>query len=330
MEGYSASHILLFGVIVVICLLIDLMAHRQDRPISIKSAILWTIFWIVVSLAFAVYIYVSHGVSDANAFLSGYVLEKTLSVDNLFVLMAIFASFGIPNKYQHRVLYYGILGALLLRLLFVGLGTSFISLFGDTALAIFGVFIIWSAIKMMQAAGLGALVYSWIKKQSVPVKKKQETDFTKHWSIRFFKHFFPVTPKMQGHDFFIHRAATPLFLCLITIEFADIMFAFDSVPAVIAITQKPFLVYTSNIFAILGMRSMYFCLAAAKESLVHLEKAVIAILIYIGAKMLVEVFFDTHISSTTSLYVVLSFMMIGVVASLIFPEKGQKTGKVTK
>ena len=322
MEGYSASSILIFSIVVILCLLIDLFAHKQDKAISVKSAILWTIFWVVVSLAFAVYVYVTHGAEDANAYLSGYVLEKTLSVDNLFVLMAIFASFGIPNKFQHRVLYYGILGALVLRLIFVGLGTAFISLFGDTALAIFGIFIIWSAFKMMQAAGLGALIYSWIKRQSLPEKKKtEETDFTKHWSIRFFKHLFPVTPHLDGHNFFVGRAATPLFLCLITVEFADIMFAFDSVPAVIAITEKPFLVYTSNIFAILGMRSMYFCLAAAKEALVHLEKAVIAILVYIGVKMLVDVFFNIHISSTTSLYVVLSFMAVGVIASLIFPEK---------
>ena len=121
MEGYSASSIILFSIVVILCLAIDLFAHKQDKEISIKSAALWTVFWILVSLAFGGYVYVTHGLEDANAFLSGYVLEKTLSVDNLFVLMAIFASFGIPNKYQHRVLYYGILGALVLRLIFVGL-----------------------------------------------------------------------------------------------------------------------------------------------------------------------------------------------------------------
>lgn len=324
MEGYSTASILIFSIIVILCLAIDLFAHKQDKEISIKSAVLWTIFWVVVSLAFAVYVYYTHGIEDANAYLSGYVLEKTLSVDNLFVLMAIFASFGIPNKFQHRVLYYGILGALVLRLVFVGLGTAFISMFGDTALTIFGIFIIWSAFKMMQAAGLGALIYSWVTNKELAQKKEEEMDFTQHWSIRFFKHFFKVTPHLHGHDFFVKRAATPLFLCLITVEFADVMFAFDSVPAVIAITEKPFLVYTSNIFAILGMRSMYFCLAAAKEALVHLEKAVIAILVYIGVKMLVAVFFDYHISSTTSLYVVLSFMALGVLASLVFPGKKTK------
>lgn len=325
MMGYSISSILIFSILVILCLAIDLMAHKQDKDVSIKSAIAWTIFWVFVSLLFAVYIYYTHGLEDATAYLSGYALEKTLSVDNLFVLMAIFASFGIPNRYQHRVLYYGILGALVLRLIFVGLGATFLNIFGDTALTIFGIFIIWTAIKMMQAAGLGALIYSWIKRQSLPKKRQEEeTDFTKHWAIRFFKHLFPVTPNLNGHDFFIGRAATPLFLCLITVEFADIMFAFDSVPAVLAITEKPFLVYTSNIFAILGMRSMYFCLAAAKKSLVHLEKAVIGILVYIGVKMLVDVFFDVHISSTASLGVVLSFLSVGILASLIFPAKEAK------
>lgn len=324
MIEYSFSNVFFFAIIVVLCLAIDLFAHKQDKPVSIKSAVLWTIFWIVISLLFAFYVYETHGVADASAYLSGYILEKTLSVDNLFVLMAIFTSFGIPDKFQHRVLFYGILGALILRLLFVGLGTAFINYFGDAALTIFGIFIVWSAFKMMQAAGLGALIYSLIRKETLPVRKqKEETDFKKHWSIRFFRYFFPVTPKMEGHKFFIKGAATPLFLCLITVEFADIMFAFDSVPAVIAITEKPFLVYTSNIFAILGMRSMYFCLAAAKNALVHLEKAVIGILLYIGLKMLAEVFFDVHVSSTTSLWVVLSFLGIGVLASLMFPKKGK-------
>lgn len=325
MEGYSASSIIIFSIVVILCLAIDLFAHKQDKEISIKSAALWTVFWILVSLAFGGYVYITHGLEDANAFLSGYVLEKTLSVDNLFVLMAIFASFGIPNKYQHRVLYYGILGALVLRLIFVGLGTAIITYGGDVALTVFGVFIIWTAFKMMQAAGLWALIYSWIKRIPVEAKKEEETDFTKHWSIRFFKHLFPVTPEIDGHKFFIKKAATPLFLCLITVEFADVMFAFDSVPAVIAITEKPFLVYTSNIFAILGMRSMYFCLAAAKQALVHLEKAVIAILMYIGVKMLIGVICNIHISSTASLCVVLSLLAIGIIASLIFPAKKEIT-----
>ena len=181
MMGYSVGSILIFSILVILCLAIDLMAHKQDKDVSIKSANAWTIFWVFVSLLFSVYIYYTHGLEDATAYLSGYALEKTLSVDNLFVLMAIFASFGIPNRYQHRVLYYGILGALVLRLIFVGLGATFLNIFGDTALTIFGIFIIWTAFKMMQAAGLGALIYSWFKRQSLPPKEREEeTDFTKH------------------------------------------------------------------------------------------------------------------------------------------------------
>lgn len=338
MTEYSTTSIIIFSIVVLLCLAIDLYAHKQDHDVSVRSAVMWTIFWVIVSLAFGGYVYFSHGAEDAQAYLSGYLLEKTLSVDNLFVLMAIFASFGIPNKYQHRVLYYGILGALVLRLIFVGLGAAFVSHFGDTALTIFGIFIIWTAFKMMQAAGLWALIYSWFTRQPVQKVEEEEIDFTKHWSIRFFRYLFPVAPHLDGHKFFVKRtdissdthkkyigwAATPLFLCLITVEFADVMFAFDSVPAVIGVTKEPFLVYTSNIFAILGMRSMYFCLAAAKQALVHLEKAVIGILMYIGLKMLVGVFGEIHVSATTSLCVVLGFLTAGVLASLVFPAKEEQ------
>ena len=341
MTEYSTTSIIIFSIVVLLCLAIDLYAHKQDHEVSVRSAALWTVFWVIVSFAFGGYVYYSHGAEDAQAYLSGYLLEKTLSVDNLFVLMAIFASFGIPNKYQHRVLYYGILGALVLRLIFVGLGAAFVSNFGDAALTIFGIFIIWTAFKMMQAAGLWALIYAWFTRRPVQKVEEEEIDFTNHWSIRFFRYLFPVTPHLNGHDFFVKRdittdnvsskgktfikwAATPLFLCLLTVEFADVMFAFDSVPAVIGVTKEPFLVYTSNIFAILGMRSMYFCLAAAKKALVHLEKAVIGILMYIGIKMLVGVFGEIHMSATMSLCVVLGFLTVGILASVIFPAKEEQ------
>jgi tellurite resistance protein TerC len=218
------------------------------------------------------------------------------------------------------------LGALALRMIFVALGVGFINEFGDYATAAFGLFIVWSAFKMMQATGIGLLTYSMFmdekKRESLRAqhKKKQEEEtvnYNNHWSIRIFRHIFPVHNKIEGHKFFWKGAATPLFLCLLTIEFADIMFAFDSVPAIIAITKNPFLVYTSNIFAILGMRSMYFCLSALKRKLVHLEKAVIATLVFIGFKMLAEVFFHIHISAGMSLLVILGLMAVGVFASLM-------------
>ncbi|GHV57708.1 hypothetical protein FACS189460_4710 [Deltaproteobacteria bacterium] len=228
--------------------------------------------------------------------------------------MAIFSSFAVRDGLQHRVLYYGILGALILRMVFVAVGSSLITVFGPYALTAFGLFVLWSAWKMWQNLG----------RESEDIE-----DYSRHWAVSFTKRFLPVHHLMKGHNFFVKIEdaskavwkATPLFLCLVVVEISDVMFAFDSVPAVIAITQEPFLVYTSNIFAILGLRSLYFLLAAAKRYLTHLEKAVIVILIYIGAKMLLDVAGVFHLSPLISLIVVLALLGIGIIASLIWPEK---------
>ncbi|MDR2050541.1 MAG: TerC/Alx family metal homeostasis membrane protein [Deltaproteobacteria bacterium] len=307
---YSLYSVLLFGIMVAACLILDLKAHKADNVITAKSAGLWTVFWVVLSLAFGCYILFSHGTQDFSLFIAGYLLEKSLSVDNLFVIMALFSSFSIPDKYQHRVLYYGIIGAIVLRLLFVALGSSLLLLFGSYALAAFGLFVLWSAYKMWKA---------------MRGKDKELEDYSRHWSVNLARRLLPVHPHLEGHDFFVKSrekwAVTPLFLCLAAIEIVDIMFAFDSVPAIIAITEKPFLVFTSNIFAVLGLRSMYFFLAAAKRCLVHLEKAVIGILVYIGLKMLAQVAFDLHLSPLLSLVTVISLLALGVLASLVFPGR---------
>ncbi|SHN60891.1 TerC/Alx family metal homeostasis membrane protein [Desulfovibrio litoralis] len=306
---YSWLEILLFVVFVAVALLVDLFAHKKDVHISMKNALSWSVFWVLVSLGFAFYVGVTHGVNDSSLFLAGYLLEKSLSVDNLFVIMAIFTAFSIKDKYQHRVLYYGILGALFLRLIFVALGSSILELFGVYALTVFGIFILWSAWKM------------W---QHMDKDHEEVEDYSNHWSVRIVKRFFPVHNKLVGHDFFVRidgkLFATPLFVCLVVVEFADIMFAFDSVPAIIAITQEPFLVYTSNIFAILGLRSMYFLLAAAKRYLCHLEKAVIAILVFIGFKMLLSVVGFGHISPTISLIIVIGLLSLGIIGSFTHPK----------
>lgn len=306
---YSIISILIFAGVVFGALFIDLHTHQKDKAISFKSAAIWSFIWVAVSLAFAGYIGTTYGISKASLFISGYLLEKSLSVDNLFVFMAIFASFSIKDEFQHRILYFGILGALVLRMLFIAAGTSLL-LLGQWVLFIFGVFVLWSAWQMY--------------KQS-DVDEDEIEDYTNHWSVRIAKNFLRVHPYCDGHKFFTKQDAklcvTPLLLCLIVVEVADIMFAFDSVPAVIAITQEPFLVYTSNIFAILGLRTMYFLLAAAKRYLCHLEKAVIGILVFIGIKMLLGVFNIYHISPNISLVIVLSGLAIGIVISIIFPEK---------
>jgi len=306
-------NIAIFGAVVVAALIVDLYSHKKDEAISLKNAAIWSGFWIAVSLAFAGYLYVTQSPEHSSLFLSGYFLEKSLSVDNLFVFMAIFSSFAISDKYQHRVLYYGIIGALVLRLIFVGLGTSLL-LVSKWVLVAFGIFVLWSAWKMLQ--------------NNESDDGEEQEDYTNHWSVRMTKRFFNVYPKIQDHDFFKKvdgkLLITPLLLCLVALEIADVMFAFDSVPAVISITQDPYLVYTSNIFAILGLRSMYFLLSAAKRYLTHLEKGVIVLLIFIGVKMILAALDIFHISPNASLVVVLVCLTGGIVASIFFPEKAEE------
>lgn len=319
---YSVWNLLVFAVLVIAALLLDLYAHKSDKPISMRDAALWSVFWILLSLGFAVYIGMTHSKAQGMLFVTGYFLEKSLSVDNLFVFIAVFSSFSIRAEYQHRVLYYGIIGAIVMRLIFVGLGSSFIAVFGKWALTAFGLFVLWTAWKMWQ-------------------QSKQDTheleDYSDHWSVRLTRRFFPVSPQLHGHNFFVRLngtlCVTPLFLCLVTIEIADVMFAFDSVPAIFSVfagLKEPlplgtqtFLVYTSNIFAILGLRSLYFLLAAANRFLAHLEKAVIAILVFIGLKMLIGVTGVFHIPEEVSLAVVLLLLVAGVAGSYIFPGKGK-------
>ncbi len=310
---YTVTEVVIFFALVIFCLWLDLYAHRSDKPISARDATLWTCGWIALALGFAGYIAYEHGAGNAQLFLAGYLLEKSLSVDNIFVMMAIFGSFSIQDNMQHRVLYYGIVGAMVMRLLFVVAGSSLVALFGPYALASFGVFVLWTAWKM------------W---QSMRSAHEEVVDYSHHWAVCWTRKIMPVYPHLSGHDFFVkapHNGkmvwmATPLFLCLLVVELSDVMFAFDSVPAIIAITADPFLVYTSNIFAILGLRSLYFLLIAAKRSLRHLEKSVIVILAYIGIKMLLDVVGIIHISPFISLCVVMGLLALGIVASFI-PEK---------
>ncbi len=311
--AHSLTEVIIFFLVIAACLWADLHAHKADKPVSARNAAIWTSIWVSLALGFAGYIGYNFGADQAQLFLAGYLLEESLSVDNLFVMMAIFGSFAIKDEMQHRVLYYGILGALVMRLLFVAAGSSLVALFGPYALAGFGIFVLWTAWKM------------W---QSMHREKEEVVDYSNHWSVRHTRRLIPIYPQLHGHDFFIRVQengrrvwkATPLFLCLIVVEFSDIMFAFDSVPAIIAITHDPFLVYTSNIFAILGLRSMYFLLAAAKRYLRHLEKSVVVILAYIGIKMLLDVAGIIHISPMISLSVVVVLLTLGILASFL-PQK---------
>lgn len=306
LAGYSLWEIFPFIGIVIGALWIDLNSHKEDKPISVKNAAMWSAIWVAVSFAFAGFIGVCHGIEKSALFMSGYLLEKSLSVDNLFVFMAIFTSFGIKDKYQHRILYFGIVSAIILRFIFIAFGTG-LAMMSEYVMVIFGLIVLYSAYAM------------WVESNN---DKEDDIDYTQHFAVKFISKFWPVHPSVDNHNFFTVqngvRMATPLLLCLGVIEISDVLFAFDSVPAVISITKEPFLVYTSNIFAILGLRSMYFMLAAAKQYLCHLEKAVIVILVFIGAKMLAA-FGGIHITPMTSLAVVLGSLVVGIVSSYIWP-----------
>jgi tellurite resistance protein TerC len=260
--------------------------------------------------------------------LAGYVLEQSLSVDNLFVFIAIFASFALRDAYQHRILYYGILGAIVLRFAFIGLGTSLLfagelsEAMHMTVYGTFGAVVLWSGYQMYRA---------------LDDADGEREDYTDHWSVRLTRRFLPVHPLLDGQRFFTRNdgkwKVTPLFLCLVTVEASDLAFAFDSVPAVIAVTREPFLIYTSNVFAILGLRSLYFLLSAARRYLCHLEKAVIGILAFIGGKLIAEAFrsplehllgVPVEISAGASLVVVVGLLALGVVGSFIFPRRHQE------
>jgi tellurite resistance protein TerC len=328
--GFPLEAIVIFFAVIGLSVYLDIFAHRKATEISVGDAARWSVFWITLALLFYGYLWVRFSKHDADLYLAGYVLEKSLSVDNLMVFMAIFASFGIKDVLQHRILYWGIIGALVLRAVFVAIGTG-LFLASPYVGFIFAAFVIWSAIKMLQSGG---------------GDDDEIEDYSNHWSVRLTGKLIPIYTRLHLDRFFIKHDeviargmesvtrtgalyATPAFLCLMAIETSDIAFAFDSVPAVIAITQDPLLVYAAMIFAILGLRSLYFVLAALTRYLVYLEKAVIALLFFIGIKMAIQAWnhgfpdSDTgiHISAGTSLAIVLGTLAIGVVASFIFPGK---------
>ncbi|VVP47249.1 hypothetical protein PS850_05215 [Pseudomonas fluorescens] len=330
--GFPPLTMAVFVGLAVGALLLDMVTHRGDKPISLVKASMWSIFWIAISLAFAGFLYVQHGPDVASLFVTGYALEKVLSVDNLFVFMAIFAWFKVPDGLRHRVLYWGIIGAIVFRGVFVAIGTGLLA-FGPWVEVVFAVIVAWTAVMMLRAGG----------------DDEEEEDYSKHMAYRFAQKLFPVWPKLHGNNFFVTRKvlqaelqkpenkgmtlaakgtlfATPLFLCLVVAEVSDILFAFDSVPAVIAVSREPLIVYSAMLFAILGLRTMYFVLEALKRYLVHLEKSVIALLFFIAVKLGLNatdhMFHHGYtIDANTSLMIVMVVLVIGVIASLIFPGK---------
>ncbi len=290
---------ILFNAFVLLMLALDLgVFHRKSHEVSLREALTWTGVWIFLALVFNGILYYWKGQQQALEFFTGYLVEKALSVDNIFVFIMIFTYFQVPSKYQHKVLFWGIIGALIMRIIFIFAGAALIQKFHFT-IYVFGALLIYTGYKMF-----------------FHNNTKIEPD--KNPVIRFFKRFMPVTPDLQGDKFFVKidgkRVATPLFLVLILIETTDLIFAVDSIPAILAITQDQFIVYTSNVFAILGLRSLYFALAGVVNRFWLLSYGLAVVLVFVGVKMLLVDVYKipielslAFIASVITLSVILSF-----------------------
>ncbi len=312
-----------FIALVMVFLALDLgVFNRKAHVIGIREAIRWTIVWVAAALLFnvAVYFLYEHhlfgvglhadhiddldGMQAAVKFFTGYVIEKSLSLDNIFVISLIFTYFGVPAIYQHRVLFWGILGALVMRGVMIGVGATVLHRV-DWVIYIFGAILIYTALKML-------------------FSKHEEVHPEKDPLVKLAKRFFAVTSEYRGEKFFVRIDGrlflTPLFLVLLVVESTDVVFAVDSIPAIFAITKDPFIVFTSNIFAILGLRSLYFALAAMIRKFRYLKQSLVVILLYVGCKMMFTKLIEHHGMSNTmtwvSLGVILGVMTVGVIASL--------------
>lgn len=280
-----------FTLGILILLLIDLsLFGRGNHKVQTKTALIESGIWLAISLCFTAWFTMSFGTELGLEFLTGYLVEKSLSVDNLFIILLIFSSFRIPDAYQHRVLFYGVLGAIVLRAVFILLGAHLLHSF-HWVLYIFGLILIVTAIKFIR-------------------ESDEKIDAKENWSIRILKRFVPTTDKISGSHFFVIengiRKSTPLFLALVVIEVTDLVFAIDSIPAVFAVTQDAFVAFASNILAILGLRALYFVLADWVAKLRYLKPGLAAILGFIGVKMLIVDFFK--IPSWVSLLVIFSIL----------------------
>ena len=298
---------ILFYALVIVMIYADLklFGRKGQHEVSIKEAIQMTFVWIGVSLIFCAGIYFYENENKAMEFLAGYLIEKSLSMDNLFVFLMLFSFFGVQRKYQHEVLFWGIFGALILRSIFIFAGAAMVQRF-EWVLGLFGVFLIYTGIKMFSH------------------KDNESVDPSKNIFVKLFKKFFPVTDQMHEDKFFIieggKRLATPLFIALLVIETTDVAFAVDSIPAVFSVSRDPFIVLTSNIFAILGLRALYFALAAIAQYFTYLKYGLGIILSFVGVKMLLDVFGICEVPTWMSLLIIFGVLVLSMAASVILSK----------
>src|SRR5215468_618629 len=299
-----------FNVFVLMMLAVDLgVLHRRAHEVRLKEALVWSGIWIALALLFALGVYAWDGPQSALEFLTGYLIEKSLSIDNIFIFALIFSYFKVPARYQHKVLFWGILGALVMRAIFIFAGIALLQRL-HWILYIFGALLILTGIKMV-------------------TEKDKEIHPDKNPVLKLFRRLVPVTADYRADHFFVkqagHYAATPLFLVLLVVETTDVIFSVDSIPAILSITIDPFLVYTSNVFAILGLRALYFALAGVVRLFHYLHYGLSAILVFVGAKMLLADIYKLPV--VVALGVVAGLLLIAVIASLMRPQ--QRDGVTT-
>jgi tellurite resistance protein TerC len=292
-----------FNVVVIGALGLDLGIHRRAQRISFAEAAVWSAIWVLSSLAFCLWIFAVHGRTPALEFLTGYVLEKSLSLDNIFVFLLVFRAFGVEPGLQHRVLHWGLLGALVLRGTMIGIGTALVQRFA-WVLYPFGAFLLISGVHLL-----------W----------RGQRDFhpEENSVLRWARRFLPISPTHTHETFFViengRRMATSLFLALLVVEFTDLIFAMDSIPAVFGITRDPFIVYSSNVCAILGLRAFYFLLAGALPYFRYLDAGVSGVLMFVGAKMLAEPWL--HLATLQALGVICLILAIAIGASIFAAKR---------
>lgn len=301
-----------FIVIIFGLLALDLgVFHKADKKVSMKESLAWTAVWVTLALAFGGVLYVLYdeniwGLNPLNVpahqaiieYYTGYLIEESLSLDNIFVIAMIFTYFKIEQKYQHKILFWGILGAVFFRLVMILLGTAFVETF-EWATYIFGGILIFSALKMLKGG-------------------EEDTDFKESFGVRLLSKIYPIDWSVQNGNYFIKkkgkRYATALFAALIVVEFSDILFAVDSIPAIFSITKDPFIVFTSNIFAILGLRNLYFFLSSMMDKFQYIKYSLVAVLLFVGIKMMLVHFY--HISPVVSLLVIVGSLLAGILYSM--------------
>lgn len=301
---HSLTLWIIFNLFIIVMLMVDLLVfNRKPHEISIRESLTWTGIWILLAVIFGVGLYYFMDPQSSLDYFTGYLIEKSLSVDNIFVFLLIFSYFNVSSKYQHKVLFWGIIGALVFRLLFIFLGVALIERF-HWIIYVFGAFLIFTGIK------LGLEKNKEIKPERNPI-------------LKLVRRFLPVTREFHEEKFFVRIrsrwVATPMFIVLVVIETTDIVFALDSIPAIMAITRDPFIIYSANAFAILGLRALYFALSGVMRLFHYLHYGLALILVYVGVKMMIEPFYE--IDTFYSLFFILGTIVASVLFSYFFPEE---------